>query len=108
MLVSIAAAFLGGGLVSGLAQVITARSTAKKSQFETAMALIQELQDQRQATLKEMAELEAKYEKKCNDYETIITRLEAEIVHLRAVMSRCGIDPDQEVPTPAPRARRLL
>lgn len=45
LLVTIVAAFLGGGLVAGIAQVMMARTGAKASEVERLIQLVNELQE---------------------------------------------------------------
>lgn len=53
---------LGGGLVSGVAAFITARSTAKKSEVEALRGIIEALQDDNKALRTEVRELRAENE----------------------------------------------
>ena len=43
---TIVAAFLGGGLVAGIAQIMTARTSAKSSEVERVISLVNELQEE--------------------------------------------------------------
>ena len=46
LLVTIVAAFLGGGLVAGIAQVMMARTSAKASEVERVIGVVDELQEE--------------------------------------------------------------
>ena len=107
---------------TGIANILNARTTASKTQMDTAMQLIEELQEQRQEAVKALTQLEQRYtaqcqqyqemltayeaqvseyqatirayEARCSEYEATIQRLELEIAQLRAQMIACGMQMD--------------
>ncbi len=90
------AALLGGGLVAGLAQLITAHSAASKSDMERVLALVNELQEDNAALRAGLREVEQHYAQKCAEYERTIQTLRAELARLQDLMRACGVDPERK------------
>jgi outer membrane murein-binding lipoprotein Lpp len=89
VIAGLGAAFLGGGVVSGIAQIITAQSNAKTGEVESLRNTVMLMY--------------TKVEKLCTEVDTLRAQnreMESEIRRLRDVMRAYNIDPDSGTPIP--------